>query len=349
MANRKSKMQLLLHPLRLELARPFAISRGTKTHQDCVVVELKDEGLSGWGEAAAHPFFGADQQAMLALLEANRGEIEAEKLDDPVAFWEKMKPRFEAQPFALCALDIAAQDLWARRQNLPLYQAWGLEPDPIPLSNLTLGLDSIPELIQQIRQTDWPIYKVKLGGKQDLATMEALRRETSARFRVDANCGWTVAECLELAPRLAELGVEFLEQPLPVEDWKGMAVLKKHCPLPLIADESCRVEEDVIRCADYFHGINVKLAKCGGLTPALRMLQKARGLGLKTMVGCMIESRIGISAIAHLLPLLDYVDMDGAQGLKHRYADGVELDHGRVVWSSLPGTGASLRKDFQKG
>lgn len=335
-------MQLFLYPLRLQLARPFTISRGTKTHQDSVIVELRDGTLSGWGEAAAHPFFGADQQAMCALLEQHRLTIETMDITDPVACWEKMRPLLAAQPFALSALDIAVQDLRARRQGIPLYRAWGLTWENIPLSNLTLGIDPIPELIRQIEETRWPVYKVKVGGKEDLETLLALRKVTSVPFRVDANGGWTVETCLSLAPQLKALGVEFIEQPLPPDDWEGMAVIKAQCALPVVADESCQQEADVLRCAPYFDGINVKLAKCGGLTPALRMLKQARALGLSTMVGCMIESPVGISAIAHLLPLLDYVDMDGAEGLLRPYAEGIRPRRGFVARPTVPGTGARL-------
>src|SRR5262249_20608979 len=157
----------------------------------------------------------------------------------------------------------------------------------------------------------WPIYKIKLGTEEDIAIVEALRAHTNAILRIDANAAWTVEEALQKIPRLKELGVEFIEQPLAKENWDGMKILYDQSSLPLIADESCVVESDVERCKDHFHGINIKLTKCGGITVARRMIDKARSLNLKVMADSMNESTIGSAAIAHLLPLLDYVDMDG--------------------------------------
>jgi L-alanine-DL-glutamate epimerase-like enolase superfamily enzyme len=158
-------------------------------------------------------------------------------------------------------------------------------------------------------------------------------------FRIDANTAWTAGQTIENSKALATLGVEFLEQPLPAEDWDGMAEVFQESALPVIADESCIVELDVDHCHGFFHGINVKLTKCGGLTPGRRMIQRAKALGMKTMVGCMTESSVGISAIAQLLPMLDYVDMDGAVLLDRDVATGIRLDKGVVVYPEENGTG----------
>jgi L-Ala-D/L-Glu epimerase len=169
-----------------------------------------------------------------------------------------------------------------------------------------------------------------------------LRRHTKAIFRIDANTAWTADQTIAFAPELKQLGVEFLEQPLKRDDWDGMKRVFRECALPVIADESCLVEEDVDRCAGFFHGINIKLTKAGGLTPAQRMISRARELGLKVMVGCMNESSIGISAIAQLLPLLDYVDMDGAVLIAKDIASGVHLKEGRAVFPDENGLGVRL-------
>ncbi|NNK31007.1 MAG: dipeptide epimerase, partial [Flavobacteriaceae bacterium] len=170
-----------------------------------------------------------------------------------------------------------------------------------------------------------------------------LRRHTDAIFRIDANCAWSAEETISNAPLLKELGVEFLEQPLKADDLEGMEQLAHNSVLPVIADESCIVESDVQACALHFHGINIKLTKCGGLTPALRMINQAKSLGMKVMVGCMTESTVGISAIAQLLPQLDYVDMDGALLLAEDIATGVEiLQGGKVIFPKIGGSGVSL-------
>jgi L-Ala-D/L-Glu epimerase / N-acetyl-D-glutamate racemase len=188
----------------------------------------------------------------------------------------------------------------------------------------------------------WPIYKIKLGTDRDLEIVRALRQHTNAIFRVDANCGWTAEQTIRNSFELKSLGVEFIEQPLKADQWDAMRRVRAQSVLPIIADESCIVESDVERCAGVFHGINIKLVKCGGLTPARRMIAKARQLGLSVMVGCMTESTVGISAIAQLLPLLDYVDMDGAVLLAKDIADGVRLDRGRCLYPDRPGHGVAL-------
>lgn len=159
---------------------------------------------------------------------------------------------------------------------------------------------------------------------------------------MDANCAWTVEQTIRYAEELAKLGVEFIEQPLEKDNMEGMKEVFIHSKLPIVADESCISEEDVRKCLGHFHGVNIKLVKAGGITPALRMIQEAKSLGLKTMVGCMTESSIGITAIAHIAPLLDYVDMDGAMLLSHDPAQGVEIFPDRVIFPEGPGIGAAL-------
>jgi L-alanine-DL-glutamate epimerase-like enolase superfamily enzyme len=188
----------------------------------------------------------------------------------------------------------------------------------------------------------WPVYKIKLGTAHDLEIVRALREHTDATFRVDANCGWNAQETIRNAADLKHFDVEFIEQPLPRENWEQMKEVFHHSALPTVADESCQTEPDVERCCGHFHGINIKLVKCGGLTPARRMIARARELGMKVMVGCMTETTVGISAIAQLLPLLDYVDMDGALLLAKDIATGVTIDCGRVRYPEENGCGVRL-------
>ena len=188
----------------------------------------------------------------------------------------------------------------------------------------------------------WPIYKIKLGTADDVAIVTELRKHTDATFRVDANCAWTVDETIENSRRLKPLGVEFIEQPLPADQYDAAAEVFRQSVLPIAADESCQVESDVDRCAGRFHIINIKLVKCGGMTPARRMIDRARALGMQTMVGCMTESTVGISAIGQLLPLLDYVDMDGAALLAQDIADGVKVVRGEAIYPETNGNGVTL-------
>jgi len=194
-----------------------------------------------------------------------------------------------------------------------------------------------------MKATPWPIYKIKLGTEDDIAIIKELRKHTESVFRVDANCAWTATQTISIAPKLKALGVEFIEQPLAASNWEGMERVIHQTVLPIIADESCIVESDVEKCAWHFSGINIKLTKCGGLTPALRMIRAGKAAGLKIMVGCMTESSVGISAIAQLLPQLDYVDMDGAMLLKEDIARGVQLkNNGEVLFPEGGGSGIEL-------
>jgi L-alanine-DL-glutamate epimerase-like enolase superfamily enzyme len=190
---------------------------------------------------------------------------------------------------------------------------------------------------------DWPIYKIKLGTPHDLEIVRQLRSKTPARFRVDANGAWSATQTVENSVALQELGVEFIEQPLPQSaSLTEKRFVYENSRLPVLADEDCQVPDDVARCAGVYHGINVKICKCGGLTPALKMLREARQLGLQTMVGCMVESSIGISGAAQLLPLLDYADLDGAVLLAHEPAKGVVVASGQLLDTHRAGTGARL-------
>jgi len=191
---------------------------------------------------------------------------------------------------------------------------------------------------------NFPIYKIKLGTKEDIDIVKALRSKSDALFRIDANGAWSAEETIANAKILKLLGVEFIEQPLAREDWEGMKKVYQHSVLPIIADESCQTPTDIKRCHNYFDGVNIKLMKCGGITPALGMIKEAKALGMKVMLGCMTESSIGISAIAHLVPLLDYVDMDGALLLKDDPAKGAWIEAGRLFFAEGNGLGANLRE-----
>jgi len=335
-------MQLKIHPLKLELNKPFTIAHGTFHYREAIVVELIENGISGFGEATVITYYGKNLNQFLSVIQNNKSVIETLSLENPTKFWKTIYPIFKDHPFILCALDVAAHDLWAKKINLPLYKVWELAPKNLPLTNFTIGIGTIKEMLQQMAEYPNPIYKIKLGTKEDIAIIRALRKKSNAIFRIDANCAWSTEETLKNAIQLKKLGVEFIEQPLPKEDWEGMKILFEKSVLPLIADESCQVAADVKKCFGHFHGINIKLMKCGGYTPALKMIEQAKALNMKVMVGCMTETSIGISAIAHLLPLLDYVDMDGALLLKNDPAEGVKIEDGAISFNERNGHGGQL-------
>jgi L-alanine-DL-glutamate epimerase-like enolase superfamily enzyme len=239
----------------------------------------------------------------------------------------------------------------------PLHQLWNTQWETNgsklpPICDYTLGIDPIEKMVQKMEAHPWPIYKVKVGTEYDIEMITALRKHTDKPIRVDANAGWTTEEALLKIPALANLGVELVEQPLAKDNWEGMAQLKQQAILPLFADESCVSEKDVATCANYFDGINIKLTKCSGLTPALRMIKEAGALGLKVMMGSMNESVIGSAAIAQFLPQLDYVDMDGP--LLMTQLNGVGLNYsfnnqnGMIEPLMHPGLGVAFRMPFDK-
>ncbi len=335
-------MKVIIRTFDLQLKHTFTISRESYNVQPSLIVELQSDGYSGFGEATSNPYYNITVDSMKMNLEKITPFIESITDETPEEFWHKAHSFLKHDMFALCALDIAYNDLYARKKGKKLYELWGYSIDNNPKTDYTIGIDSIEKMVSKMKELPWPIYKIKLGTKEDIAIVTELRKHTDAIFRIDANCGWTVPETINNAIELKKLGVEFLEQPLKADNWEGHATVFKNSVLPIIADESCIIEEDVAKCHNHFHGVNVKLVKCGGLTSARRMISQAKKLGMKTMVGCMTESSVGISAIAHLLPELNYVDMDGALLLAKDIATGVTIKDGIVKYSELNGTGVTL-------
>lgn len=336
-------MDISLKKYILPLKHTFSISRESHDFQNSLIVGLTLNEKTGFGEATSNPYYKITVESMMAEINAISHEIKNFNFTTPEVFHAFLVAKGLSN-FAICALDLAAHDLYGKLLGKPLYKIWNTTIDSYPTTNYTIGIASIDKMVAKMKETPWPIYKIKLGTDDDVAIVKELRKHSDAIFRIDANCAWTAKETIYNAPLLKELGVEFLEQPLKADDWKGMEEVMHHSVLPVIADESCIVETDVEKCGLHFSGINIKLTKCGGLTPALRMIKKGKEMGLKVMVGCMTESTVGISAIAQLLPQLDYVDMDGALLLKEDIADGVIIKNdAMVIFPSLGGSGVTLR------
>ena len=327
---------------KLLLKYPFTISRSTRTFQDTVIVSISDGIHTGYGEAIPYPYYNITQEKIEQSILKSQQLIENAFGRHPDDLWNLLEPNLKDDYFTLCAINCAYWDYYAKSQNRTTRGYFIAESSETPLSDYTIGIDTIEVMKQKILDTPWPIYKIKLGTEHDVEIVSELRKITNAIFRIDANCAWTVGETLKNAVQLKELGVEFIEQPLKADDWEGMKRLKRECVLPLMADESCQRFEDVEKCAEGFHGINIKLMKCGGLTPALKMIEKARELNLKVMAGCMAESTVGISNLAQIAPLLDYIDADGAMLFKNDSAKGIKLEHGNIIFSKENGSGISL-------
>lgn len=332
-------MKVTYWPFSLKFRHPFTISKGTKTHQPTLIVELEHFGIRGYGEAPAIAYYNIPVEKMIADLEARKPFVEKFAFTEPERYWHYLHHLFPQNHFLVCALDIAAWDIYGKMKGKPLYQLWNGDITHNPVCDYTIGIDTVEKMVAKMKEKPWPIYKIKVGTPDDISIVKALRENTDAVLRVDANAAWDAGTALKLIPHLEKLGVEFVEQPLAKDDWEGMKLLYKESPLPLYADESCVFESDVEKCAGHFHGINIKLTKCSGITPARRMITRARELDMKVMIGCMNESTVGSAAIAHLLPFIDHVDMDGPLLLEEDLASGISYDFGRISYSGKPGLG----------
>jgi L-alanine-DL-glutamate epimerase-like enolase superfamily enzyme len=330
--------------LELRTKHPFVIARGGQSDQRTVWVRLTDaEGVEGWGEAAPSKFYGETPESVLTALEVYRNVLPEDpfNLEDSEQRWE-LTLRGNASTRA--ALSTALHDLVGKRLGIPVYRLWGLDPCQAPRSTFTIGLDTPERIKVKVREAEqYPILKVKLGTDRDIEILTAIREATDKEVRVDANCGWTVKQTLRMLPILDEFGVTVLEQPLVPHDLDGLARISARAEIPVIADESCLTAVDIPPLVGKVDGINIKLAKCGGLREALRMIAIARAHGLMVMVGCMIETSLGITAAAHFTPLVDIVDLDGAALLADDPFTGARIDGGQVTLPNGPGLGVRRR------
>ena len=333
-------MQLNYKSISLPFEYPFTISNGrTKTHQPSLVVSLSLGNFTGFGEAPAIVYYDVTVEKMIEDLESKRAMVEKFALTDPARYWHYLHHLIPGSNFLIAALDIAGWDLYGNMKKKSLQSIWGISNQAGPKTDYTIGIDAATIMATKMRERDWPIYKIKVGTPEDLKLLSFLRTKSDKLFRVDANAGWTLDEALLIIPKLKELGVELIEQPLAKDNWEGMRILKEMNLIPLFADESCVTEKDVAKCALYFNGINIKLTKCGGITPARRMITEARSLGLQVMLGSMNESSVGSAALGQLHPLVDALDMDGPLLLEQDVATGLQYDNGLVIVSNQPGLG----------
>jgi L-alanine-DL-glutamate epimerase-like enolase superfamily enzyme len=330
--------------LELRTRHPFIIARGGQSDYRTVWVRLRDEdGHEGWGEAAPTKFYGETPESVMSALNYYAAAMPADPFDI-----EEAERRWElslrGNPSARSALSAALHDLVGKRLEVPLYRLWGLDPAKAPRSTFTIGLDT-PERIRAkvVEAAEYPILKIKLGTERDVEILRAIRDATDKELRVDANCGWTVKRAIAMLPVLAEFGVTVLEQPLPPNELDGLAAITRRADIPVIADESCKTAVDIPPLVGKVDGINIKLAKCGSLREALRMIAVARAHGMMVMVGCMIESSIGITAAAHFTPLVDIVDLDGAALLANDPFAGAGIGGGQVSLPAGPGLGLRRR------
>lgn len=336
-------MDLSIEPLRLTPRVPFRTAKAVRTERRNLWVIVTHENIVGWGEAAPVDTYdqssGSAESAlgkMFSLLKTAH-PLESE----PII--HDLLDRFPGQSAAVAAVDAALHDWAGKRFGIPTCHWLGLAPAPLPLTSVTIGLDAPDRMAERARAAaGFPILKLKLGGADD---EEKLRRVRAAipekTLRVDANEAWDLDTALGMLPLLKKCGVEFLEQPLPRDDLAGLRRLREQGVLPIVADESCVRPADVIRVAGCVDAVNVKLAKCGGIRQALKMIHLARAHGLKVMLGCMVESSLGIAAAAQLGPLADWLDLDGHLLLANDPFTGIGGEGGRLRIGTSPGLGVS--------
>ncbi len=336
-------MRLRIHRVDLPLKHVFSSSQRSVSVVRTVVVELEQDGLRGYGEAYEAPYYNVTAENMLDAIERVRESVEKYALADPVAFWRHLDPVLSKCIFAQSAVDVAAYDLWGKMKNRPLWKIMGTSTDTVPISSHSIGIDSVEQVNEKFKEfPDWPLYRLKLGGRYDEETLRAVRALTASPFRVDVNGGWTLEKTLAMLPLLREMNVESIEQPLAHGNWNGMKKLRAKCDIPLIADESLRTEADLEKCAEYFDGVNIKILKFGGITRVRPLIGRAKELGLKIMMGNSVESTIGASATGQFAPQLDYIYTDGPLLIEKKVGYGVKLDRGRLLYPEECGTGVRV-------
>jgi L-alanine-DL-glutamate epimerase-like enolase superfamily enzyme len=340
-------MKLEIEPVRVETAHPFRIARGTKREIEVFVVSLTAEGVTGIGEAAPQAFYGESPMTVRAAVNAIGRLLDGEPEDVRRRLNETGADLFQAlaaHASVRAALDMALWDLRGRREGAPVWKLLGADPARAPVTSFTIGFDR-PEVVDAKVDAAAPyrVLKVKVGLPGDLEILDRVLARSGKPVRVDANEGWDLETAMEKTVDLFRRRVEFCEQPLPHGDAAGLRQLKRVSPLPIILDESIVNPADVAACHDQGHGINIKLMKCGGLTRALELVAAARARGLTVMIGCMLETSLGVTAAAHLSPLCDYADLDGHLLLKDDPFEGVRVVEGRLELPRTPGLGVRRR------
>ncbi|MDP9349675.1 MAG: dipeptide epimerase [Gemmatimonadota bacterium] len=340
-------MKVEFELLALKTRHAFHIARqAAPPVRENVWVRLHDgEGNEGWGEAPATPYYGETGHTVAAVLPRLAGVLEDAAQGDPFALARiesALEQSIGRNPAAKVAVSAALHDLLGKRLGLPVWRLWGLDPAAAPLSSFTIGIDEPEVMRKKVREAaGYPVLKIKVGTARDEEILRVIREEAPEKtLYVDANTGWTAKQALAAMPMLVEYGVEFVEQPLPPENLEGLRLVRERSPLPIIADESCETASDVARLAGAVDGVNIKLAKCGSLREAVRIVHAARAHGMRVMLGCMIESTLGIAAAVQLAPLVDYVDLDGAALLANDPFTGPGLEpDGRLRFNQEPGLG----------
>jgi L-alanine-DL-glutamate epimerase-like enolase superfamily enzyme len=325
----------------LKAIDPFRIARGTTTISPSIILRIGD----GFGEAAPSSFYGEDANTVVSFIERAKSLIG----EDPFRLEEtlgKVDTIAAGNGSAKAAIDIALHDHLGKLLGLPVYQLLGLSRPDKAYTSFTIAIDT-PEIVKKKTEKapGFSVYKVKVGVPGDEEMVAAVREATKAKIRVDANCGWKPKEAVQKIKSLYKYDIEFVEQPVERDNLEGLRYVRERVNIPIIADEGVMTSRDVARHYRAVDGINIKLSKCGGIREGLRMIHTARALGMKVMLGCMIETSVGISAAMQLSSLADYLDLDGHLLIENDPFEGLRLEDGKVVLSGEPGLGVKRRVD----
>ena len=335
-----NQLNLNWEPITLNLHTTFRIAHGASDQRHNVLVHLAE----GVGEAAAVSYHGETQSGIMAYLR----QVSHSHWDDPALIDEILSSLPPGSRAARAGIDIALHDLYGKRLGQPLYKILGLNPTKIPLTSFTIAIDEPERMAEKARTLGYSVIKIKLGTQNDLAILSAIRSVYKARLRLDINAGWSREQALSLIPQILDFDVELIEQPLPVGDIEGLKWLKDKLQqmgirIPIFADENIKTTEDVLKHVGCVDGIVVKLMKSAGIREAIKEITIAKALGMQIMIGCMVETSVGVTAAAHLAPLCDYVDLDGPLLIKNDPYRGIQYQNSQIILPREPGLGVIIK------
>lgn len=320
----------------------FTIARSSRDFVPIVLAELEHEGIIGYGEASPNVRYHEDSDSVINFFK----KLDLTKFSDPfdyTALFDYVDKMTNGDASAKAAVDICVYDWLGKKMNVPLYKLWGLDKNKTPYTSFTIGIAEPDVVKKKVEEAEeYKILKVKVGTDSDKVMIDSIRKATKKPIRVDANEGWKSKEvALERIKWLQDEGVEFIEQPMPASQIDDIKWLRDKIDFPIIADEALTKLDDIPILATAYDGINIKLQKCNGIHVALKMITLARSLNMKIMMGCMIESNVGISAAAHLSPMIDYADLDGNVLINNDPFDGTRIIDGKLILSDKPGLGVT--------
>jgi L-alanine-DL-glutamate epimerase-like enolase superfamily enzyme len=338
--NRGTKMKFTFKPYTLQLKHVFTVAVNSRTTTPVMLTEIEYDGIKGYGEASMPPYLGESHETATKFL----SKVNLEQFNDPFEMediLEYVDSIEEKNPAAKASVDIALHDLVGKLMNEPWYKIWGYDKSKTPYTSFTIGIDTPDVVKQKTKEASiYKVLKVKLGRDNDKEMIETIRSVTNTPITVDVNQGWKDKNlALDMINWLKEKNVEFIEQPMPKEQVDDIAWLTQHSPLPIMGDESVQRIPDVIKAHGVFSGINIKLMKCTGMREAHKMLNLARSLNMKVMIGCMTETSCAISAAAQLSPMVDWADLDGNLLIKNDPYEGVTVVDGKITLTDYPGIG----------